>query len=243
MDEKLVEEIQQNMKSKSTVELLKIQKEDDRQKWPDEAFEAIRRILAERWENLPAKFEEKTKDKTKVISEKLIEDIKKRRRIYLVLFLAMIVAHIIEAFSTARIQAYLAFLILAVVFLTQFLKVIKIVLGYSSGSIVGILLLILLPIPLVPIITIVVLDHKIYQVIRHGGAKPTQEHPQICALAYWSLILFFFPYVGLPMSIFALRKIARSHGTLRGKGIAWAALVINLLFLGTMILGIVLSMR
>lgn len=48
MDEKLIEQIRENIKSKSTEELLKIWKENDREQYSEEAFEAVKQILEER---------------------------------------------------------------------------------------------------------------------------------------------------------------------------------------------------
>ncbi|MGE5693368.1 MAG: DUF4282 domain-containing protein [Candidatus Zixiibacteriota bacterium] len=48
MDSKLVQQIRKTMELKSTEELLQIQREDDRSKYSDEAFEAIRLLLTER---------------------------------------------------------------------------------------------------------------------------------------------------------------------------------------------------
>jgi hypothetical protein len=53
MDEKRIEKIQQIMEGKSTTELQKILEEHDTAAWIDEAFEAVRRVLAERGDKEP----------------------------------------------------------------------------------------------------------------------------------------------------------------------------------------------
>jgi len=53
MDEKLLKEISKKMEEKSTEELLKILKENNKEEWSEEAFESMRRILVVRGENLP----------------------------------------------------------------------------------------------------------------------------------------------------------------------------------------------
>jgi hypothetical protein len=51
MDEKWIEQIRRNLETKSTEELLQIWEKNDRDKWTDEAFIAIQRILEARSEN------------------------------------------------------------------------------------------------------------------------------------------------------------------------------------------------
>jgi lipopolysaccharide export LptBFGC system permease protein LptF len=51
MDNKLIENIKKNMKSKSTDDLEQILSKNDQNEYSDEAFEAIRQILEERREN------------------------------------------------------------------------------------------------------------------------------------------------------------------------------------------------
>lgn len=58
MDEKLVKQIAEKMKEKNNDELLKIFKENNKWEWSEEAFEAIRRVLAARGESLPIQSEE-----------------------------------------------------------------------------------------------------------------------------------------------------------------------------------------
>jgi len=53
MDEKLVKEIATKMEERGTEELVKILKDNNKEEWSEEAFEAIRRILVSKGENLP----------------------------------------------------------------------------------------------------------------------------------------------------------------------------------------------
>lgn len=62
MDTKLVQDIRKRMEPKSTEELLEISRENDRTKYSDEAFEAIRQLLIERGQiaqSLPQSFTKK----------------------------------------------------------------------------------------------------------------------------------------------------------------------------------------
>ena len=66
MDENIIKDIQNNMTAKKIDELLDIWKENDRNEWSDEAFEAIKRVLIEKKVELPAQknnFEEVKVDK------------------------------------------------------------------------------------------------------------------------------------------------------------------------------------
>lgn len=60
MNEKLIEQIQEKMNSKSTEELLNIWKENNREEYSNEAFVAIQRILTERGESLPAQLKDES---------------------------------------------------------------------------------------------------------------------------------------------------------------------------------------
>ena len=65
---------------------------------------------------------------------------------------------------------------------------------------------------------------------RTGPARnspTTQPPPQLSSLAVYSLVLCLLPYIGLPMAVAALRRIARSEGRLYGRKLAWASIVIN----------------
>jgi len=64
MDERLAKEIMKNFEGKSTEELLSFWKENNKEKWSEEAFESMRRILVARGESLPIRTEEKSGKKT-----------------------------------------------------------------------------------------------------------------------------------------------------------------------------------
>lgn len=53
MDEKGIEKIRKNMEAKSSYELLKIWVENDRERYYDEAFEAVKQVLLKRGETIP----------------------------------------------------------------------------------------------------------------------------------------------------------------------------------------------
>lgn len=53
MNKMLIEQITENLRKKETEELVEIWKENDRNQYSDEAFEAIRQILAERGQTIP----------------------------------------------------------------------------------------------------------------------------------------------------------------------------------------------
>ncbi len=61
------------------------------------------------------------------------------------------------------------------------------------------------------------------------GAAP--QPPVLSSLAVYSLILCLLPYLGLPMAIGALRRIAHSDGRLYGRKLAWASVIVNVLSL------------
>jgi len=69
---------------------------------------------------------------------------------------------------------------------------------------------------------------------RPRGAVP----PQLS-----SMVLCLLPYLGLPLAIGALRRIARSEGRLYGRQLAWASVIINVLSLGIMLGGLIMSLR
>jgi len=74
---------------------------------------------------------------------------------------------------------------------------------------------------------------------RPRGAVP----PQLSSMAVYSLVLCLLPYLGLPLAIGALRRIARSEGRLYGRQLAWASVIINVLSLGIMLGGLIMSLR
>jgi hypothetical protein len=74
------------------------------------------------------------------------------------------------------------------------------------------------------------------------GNRPREAvRPQLSSMAVYSLVLCLLPYLGLPLAIGALRRIARSEGRLYGRQLAWAAVFLNVLGLGIMLGGWTMS--
>lgn len=165
------------------------------------------------------------------------EKIKKRRAIYLVVFLLMIAGNFAAASLFGAEGAFAINLVIGIVFLALFNAVAKRVLGYSGGTLVGISLIILF-IPFFSLLTIAIVDRKVYDAIKEKQAPPGEIKRQLSSLAVFSLVLCPLPYVGLPMAIAAVRKISKSEGRLYGKTLAWISVVINGLLLALTIFGI-----
>lgn len=70
MNKKLVEQIRKNMDSKSTDELLKIWRENDKEKYSEAAFEAIKQLLLDRGQILPPQAEPR-KEELQIAYEKI----------------------------------------------------------------------------------------------------------------------------------------------------------------------------
>ena len=167
------------------------------------------------------------------------DEIKKRRVIYLVVFLVMIAGNIAGSLFGAE-GAFAINLVIGIVFLALFNAVAKRVLGYSGGTLVGISLVILF-IPFFSLLTIAVVDRKVYDTIKETQAPPGEIKRQLSSLAVFSLVLCLLPCVGLPMAIASVRKISKSEGRLYGKTLAWVSVVINGLLLAMMIFGITMG--
>jgi len=75
-----------------------------------------------------------------------------------------------------------------------------------------------------------------------GNLPRGAVQPQLSSMAVYSLVLCLLPYLGLPLAIGALRRIARSEGRLYGRKLAWAAVVVNVLCLGIMLGSLILSL-
>lgn len=168
------------------------------------------------------------------------EEIKTRRTIYLLVFLLMIAGNIVGAIFGGKGGAVAVNLATGVVFLVLFNSVAKRVLSYSGGTLVGISLVILF-IPFFSLLTIAIVDRKVYDAIREKETPSGQIKRQLSSLAVFSLVLCLLPYVGLPMAIAAVRRISRSEGRLGGKTLAWISVVVNSLLLAMTILGITIG--
>lgn len=70
MDKKIVEQIRENMDPKSTDELVKIWKENDREQYSEAAFEAIKQLLLDRGQTLPPQAEPQ-KEESQINYEKI----------------------------------------------------------------------------------------------------------------------------------------------------------------------------
>ena len=62
---------------------------------------------------------------------------------------------------------------------------------------------------------------------RPKAAETDPTEPRLCPLAYQALLVFWFPFAGVPMAIVAIRRIRGSKGKMKGEGLAWAAIVLS----------------
>jgi hypothetical protein len=76
-----------------------------------------------------------------------------------------------------------------------------------------------------------------------GNPPRGTVRPQLSSMAVYSLVLCLLPYLGLPLAIGALRRIARSEGRLYGRPLAWASVVVNVLCLGFLLGSFILGLR
>lgn len=70
MNMKMVEDIRRNLRDRSSDELIQIWKENDRERWSGDAFEAIKQILIERGLTIPAQVPEKPSGTTSIEQRK-----------------------------------------------------------------------------------------------------------------------------------------------------------------------------
>ena len=171
-----------------------------------------------------------------------IKDIKKKRQYYLLVFFLKILASALFV-NTSIFWIFLAELVLAIIFIYLFTSLCMRVLKYSGARFVAVIVLLLLP--LISLITIMFVDNAILREIKKEDWKISGPEPEMCDLATWSLIFFFFPFVGLPMAIVARNRIDQSNGLLRGRQLAVASIVVNsycLLILMFAIIGVILKL-
>ncbi len=164
------------------------------------------------------------------------EEIRKKRYDYLVVFLLMIITSIVGSGFGMNI-GFLANLVLGGIFLTIFVTVVQRVLGYSTVTLLGLSLVILF-VPFLSLLLIAIVDRKVYDAIRQGEPLQSPIRPQLSSLAVCSLVLCLLPYIGLPMAIYAVRRITHSNGRLYGEKCASVSVVVNAAFLLFMIVGI-----
>jgi hypothetical protein len=85
-------------------------------------------------------------------------------------------------------------------------------------------------------------DSNILSSVPSKGVVPTKIKRQLSSLAVFSLVLgMFFPFVGLPMAIVAVREISKSEGRLYGKTLAWISIVLNSIMLAMLIFGVTMG--
>jgi len=175
------------------------------------------------------------------------EQLDKSRTVYYILFFAMIAVAIGAGLSAIQRRGsvgpvlVLVYYVLAVAFLVIFLRTAR-RLDYSTGWLLVMAVLILLPLPLVPILTIAVVDRGMGELIEkrslHSAFRREavgSDQPRVDPLAYLSLVLFMFPYFGLPLALLALYRIGKSNGARTGRGLAWTGVGLNAVVLAVII--------
>ena len=166
-----------------------------------------------------------------------LESVKRQRKRWLIFLFVDLAALITFDTIFGNASAIVAHGVCVAIFLSLYFPVAKRVLNPSDYSIVGIFSGTLF----FPLLGWAYADNKIDNAIRQREAPATSAKPQFCSLAIFSLVLFLLPYVGLPMAICAVRKIAHSDGRLYGKKFAWVSVVVNALLLALMIFGITMA--
>ncbi len=155
-----------------------------------------------------------------------IVEIRKRRARYLALFILMIACNVmlviagnIHGFLIGKSLLIPISLVVGILFLIIFDSVAKQVLGYSTGMLIFISFIILF-IPFASLITIAIVDNKIYAAIKGRQDNIGMAKRQLCSLAIFSILLFILPVIGLPLAALAIRRISKSEGQLYGKTLA-----------------------
>jgi len=169
-----------------------------------------------------------------------VADIERRRKTYLFTFVGLIATNILSGAlllsdSSLWALALLAAIVLTVLFLFQFIRVAKI-LGFSLLSRVIACVVILVPLPVLPLIAIAIIDQRVYRAITAHVPRQTVSFLAILAL----ILAIPMPYVSLPLSVTAVHRISHSNGLLRGKTVAWIAIVLSSLILVILFVTIVL---
>ncbi len=142
-------------------------------------------------------------------------------------------SHAIKTLGGFFLVALVLELVFLVIFIFSFLRAAREVHRYSTGRLIGYLVLLLIPI--VSLIVMVVLDHSMYLESLGEEARPTAEHPHISELAIWSLSVVLFPLLGLPLAIIALHRLDRSGGRVKGRNLAITSIALNSAVLGLFI--------
>ncbi len=165
-----------------------------------------------------------------------LDAVQKQRRVYLAVFIAMIAVSIGWAIH-GGVVGFIVHLGLSILFLLLFLRVTRLVLGYSA-ALLTVIALVILFVPFLSLLVIAILDWKIYGKMLPRLAAVSSTKPQLCSLAIAALVFSVFPPIGFPASICALRDISKSKGKLYGKKCAWVALIISGALLSLIIFGI-----
>ncbi len=163
---------------------------------------------------------------------------KKRRKLYLTFFVLMVIGNGVTMAHPAGVLLYLPCL---VAFMCYFLSTTKLVLGYSTGKLVA--MGAGLFIPGVSLIVLLCIDTTLYKQIREREhATPQGEGPrEFCSMGLYAFLLIPIPIVGLPLAIFAMRRIKKSDGRLYGNVLALIALILNAIYLGLIVFVIIMA--
>lgn len=164
MDNERVKEIKSNLDSKETNDLLEIWKKNDRTTYADEAFEAIKQILAERNVSLPPQSAHIPPEDRPEHFQWNTDQIKRKRIIYLSFFLLMIIASVWGVLQNSAIIISGNF-VFGAAFLLIFLHVTRVVLHYSPGARI-VLAIVILCIPGISLIAIAIEDRRVYNALK-----------------------------------------------------------------------------
>jgi hypothetical protein len=177
-----------------------------------------------------------------ILTKESLHYVAKERILYICLFLFSLLGNFLGSWF-GGIQGFLLNILFGIPLAIVMCRVAKKVLQWSNARLN--LLFFLIVVPLGSSIFILIVDRKIYNKILDLRISSGEISTRLSSSAVWSLLLFLFPYIGLPLSIYSLRAIRRSQGRLRGEALAWIALAINgLMMLGcifVLVMGVLLS--
>jgi hypothetical protein len=164
---------------------------------------------------------------------------KRNRTLYLTFFILMIIGNGITMGTAAGVLLYLPALVLFLIF---FLRTAKMVGGYSTLELIGIGIGAFIPV--ISLIVLGIVDVKLYKSIRGVDGKTTPSYGgprEFSSMSLYSLLLVAFPYIGLPLAFFAIRRISNSQGRLYGRKLAIISLTLNLFALAFLIFIIIMA--
>lgn len=171
MNKKLFNVIKCNFETKTTEELLNIWQQNDRSDYSDEAFEAIKVILAGRNTTIPAQ-QEYVPNLLSDEPKWTIGKIKKMRKLYLVLFILMIIAQPI-LLGSSEVFLRACGLLVSIGFLITFLSVAREACDYPIFVLV--IVTVGLFIPIAGILILLFVDRSIYGAIKEKEATFNSE--------------------------------------------------------------------